>query len=39
MSKKSSYVLLAVGVIVVAVVIWGASGYLWQALLAMHGKH
>ena len=39
MSKRSSYLLLVAGMVLVAVVVWGASGYMWHWLLAMHGKH
>ena len=39
MNKRSSFLWFAIGIVVVAVVIWGASGYLWQWLLALHGKH
>lgn len=38
MSKRTSYVLIAVVVLVVAAVVWGGGGWLWNRLLALHGK-
>jgi hypothetical protein len=38
MSRRSSFVLIAVAVLAVVAVCIG-GGWLWRGLLAMHGKH
>jgi hypothetical protein len=39
MSKRSSLLVIVVVVIVVVVCVWAFGGQLWNALLAMHGRH
>ena len=38
MRKRTSSVLIALGVLVAAAVVWKASGMLWHLLLVMHGR-
>jgi hypothetical protein len=39
MSKKWSYVLIAVVVLVLAALVWGGVGWLWHKVLELHGIH
>jgi hypothetical protein len=39
MSKQSSYIVIGIIVIVVAVLVMGGGSWLWRELLAMHGVH
>jgi hypothetical protein len=39
MSKKWTWIVIAVVVVVVAGIAWAGSDVLWHWLLAMHGKH
>lgn len=39
MNKQKSTLLWIVALLIVAVFLWWFGGLLWNALLAMHGKH
>lgn len=39
MSKRSSYVVILIVVVIGAVLVFGAGHALWQLLLRMHGMH
>jgi hypothetical protein len=39
MNRRSTWVTIGLSVLVFVAVVWGAGGYIWRWLLALHGKH